>query len=445
MYISLRLLNSFVDVEEFFQKPQELASCLTLSGTEVESFEDLSKKYESLLIGEVVQKKPHPRADRLNLCLVRTTVPSVPSPPLSIVCGADNFQAGDLVVVAPVGAKLQGGVPIKARKIRGETSQGMILSLSELGLPPPAGAEESGILVLPLLPGVLPPKGGGGLFRRHSLSPNKSHPQKETAPLTQEASSEEPGFPARDFVPSMQESSVKERGFSARDFVPRVGQSFAQFVGWDDIIFKLVITPNRGDLLSHFGLARELSALLNKKLKSPQGGGLLSPWLFVPTETSHKEKRFSAKGKALLRRTLPSFLRQKLQTKKGVFLQGARSLSGKKPHPKNQVFRQGVLPPLSVHIACPDQCYRYTGRAVYGVKLAPSPLHLRCRLQALGVKSINNVVDITNYTMLVWGGPLHAFDRDRIGGSSLSIDQARKGETLKTLEGTTLSFHGGSW
>ena len=89
---------------------------------------------------------------------------------------------------------------------------------------------------------------------------------------------------------------------------------------------------------------------------------------------------------------------------------------------------------LSVSISAPDLCQRYMARVVKNVKIAPSPLWLRMRLRASGVRPINNIVDITNYVMLEYGQPMHAFDYSCLNGSAIEVRRARNGETFKSLD-----------
>ena len=89
---------------------------------------------------------------------------------------------------------------------------------------------------------------------------------------------------------------------------------------------------------------------------------------------------------------------------------------------------------LSVRIDAPDLCYRYAARVVKNVKIAPSPLWLRMRLRASGVRPINNIVDITNYVMLEYGQPMHAFDYAQLDGSGIVVRRAADGEAFKSLD-----------
>ena len=89
---------------------------------------------------------------------------------------------------------------------------------------------------------------------------------------------------------------------------------------------------------------------------------------------------------------------------------------------------------LKVGISAPDLCYRYTARVVKNVKIAPSPLWMRMRLRASGVRPINNIVDITNYVMLEYGQPMHAFDYTMLDGAEIDVRRAKKGEAFKALD-----------
>ncbi|MCW2971172.1 MAG: phenylalanine--tRNA ligase subunit beta [Solirubrobacterales bacterium] len=102
----------------------------------------------------------------------------------------------------------------------------------------------------------------------------------------------------------------------------------------------------------------------------------------------------------------------------------------------------GPVAGLEVTVECPDLCPRFTARLFENVTIAPSPLWLKARLSAAGQRPINNVVDITNYVMLLTGQPLHAFDADRVAGGHLTVRRARDGEQVLTLDGQTRTLDG---
>jgi len=140
-------------------------------------------------------------------------------------------------------------------------------------------------------------------------------------------------------------------------------------------VLELEITPNRPDCLSVYGVARELHAATGAALSE-------APWSDDP-------------GSA------------------------------------------GALSGAEVSVQCPDLCPRFTARVFENVTIAPSPLWLKARLTAAGQRTINNVVDITNYAMLLSGQPLHAFDLDRVAGAQLTVRRAHDGEQVQTLDGQT--------
>lgn len=161
-----------------------------------------------------------------------------------------------------------------------------------------------------------------------------------------------------------------------------VGKPFAEFMGLNDTLLELEITPNRPDLLSHWGMARELAAVAG--IAPPD------PLRLLPADCE---------------RTL------------------------REPGPSNKTF------PIRVEDAV--RCPRYTARVIRGVKVGPSPDWLRRRLETLGHRSISNVVDITNYLLLEMGQPLHAFDLDLLRGPEIVVRTAREGEKILRLDDVT--------
>lgn len=142
----------------------------------------------------------------------------------------------------------------------------------------------------------------------------------------------------------------------------------------DDDVLDVKVLPNRPDAFSHRGIARELSAILSVPLKADP-------------------------------------LRE-----------------GKRLDPRTSV--------ATVTIADPERCSRYVGAVMRNVKIGPSPEWLVKRLEAVGERSINNVVDVTNYVMLMLGQPLHAFDLAKITGAQVGVRAAREGEVITILGGT---------
>ncbi|BAY13454.1 phenylalanine--tRNA ligase subunit beta [Calothrix sp. NIES-2098] len=159
-----------------------------------------------------------------------------------------------------------------------------------------------------------------------------------------------------------------------------LGSDVRPLLGLDDVILDVTATANRADALSMVGIAREVAALTGGKLSIPE-----------PGEVSVSQGRGN----------------------------------------------------LALSISETQACPAYIGTVIEQVKIAASPGWLQQRLQAAGVRPINNVVDITNYVLLEWGQPLHAFDRDRLksvagnGNLTIGVRFANAGETLKTLDGQT--------
>ena len=181
--------------------------------------------------------------------------------------------------------------------------------------------------------------------------------------------------------------SLKELGLTLHDYPYAIedglwimqedgvkpGDDIAAVIGMDDHVVEFEITPNRPDCLSVIGLAREAAVTFDKPLR-----------LHMPD--------------------VPG--------------------SGEDIHDH-----------VSIRIDDPALCLRYTARMVRNVKIAPSPAWMRERLRNSGVRPINNIVDITNYVMLEYGQPMHAFDFSCIGGKQIIVRTAREGETIQTLDG----------
>ncbi len=154
----------------------------------------------------------------------------------------------------------------------------------------------------------------------------------------------------------------------------RVGLNVEMFAATgDDFVFDVEVTTNRPDCLSHYGVAREVATLYGKPLRR--------------REISVKESGAPASKE------------------------------------------------ISIEIADPDLCARYCGRVIHGVGVKPSPAWLARRLEAVGVRPINNVADVTNYVLMELGHPLHAFDLARLRQKKIIVRRARGGERLKTLDG----------
>ena len=156
-------------------------------------------------------------------------------------------------------------------------------------------------------------------------------------------------------------------------FAPMIGKDIREALMLSDSVVEFEITSNRPDCLSVIGLARETAVSFDRELK------LHTPVVKAEGEGDVKDY-------------------------------------------------------LSVEISAPDLCYRYAARVVKNVKVEPSPLWLRMRLRASGVRPINNIVDITNYVMLEYGQPMHAFDYACLGGSAINVRRAADGEKFVSLD-----------
>lgn len=287
----------------------KMAQILTSVGLEVESltpYESIKGGLKGVVVGEVLSCEKHPNADKLKL----TTVNIGAEKNLQIVCGAANVAAGQKVLVATIGATIYpiDGEPLtmKAAKIRGELSEGMICAEDELGL----GNSHDGILVLP--------------------------------------DNVEIGTPAASY-----------------------------FDIYTDYIFEIGLTPNRMDAMSHFGVARDICAYL-----------------------SHHYKR----------EVLPV----------------SPYKNGFKPDDTKSTFK--------VELENQEACQRYAGIVLDDVKVAPSPAWLKNALEAIGVRSINNVVDITNYILHESGQPLHAFDANCIEAKTIKVKNLPNGTVFISLD-----------
>lgn len=157
----------------------------------------------------------------------------------------------------------------------------------------------------------------------------------------------------------------------------QIGASLEELVPLEDTILDLEITPNRPDCLSHIGIARELSAVLN--LKKPE----------------------------------PSFLKS---------------------------IKYDDLKLYPVEIESPSDCPRYIGKKIEGISIMPSPLTVQVRLIRCGIRPISNLVDITNYILLETGQPLHVFDADKLEGGKIIVRRAKQGEKILALDGKTYSL-----
>ena len=290
MKVSLEWLKEWCDWEG---TPAQLADRFTRSGTELISIRSTGSQVPGVVTAKILDKKPHPNADRLTLCQVDDG-----TGPRQVVCGAKNHNAGDVVPLAKPGTTFPDGLTIKSAKLRGESSEGMLCSAKELGL----AEDAEGLLLLP----------------------------KDT-PL---------GVPLEKLYPG-------------------------------ETVLEFEVTPNRADLASMEGMAREFVAL-------------------------------GAKAK----------------DRKAI-----------------QAPAVGPLTGWKVEVAEAKDCPGYSLTAITVKAGVDSPDWMKKRLSASGMRSLGLVVDITNYVLLEIGQPVHAFDVAKVQGTTLHVRRAKAGEKFAGLDG----------
>ena len=303
MNLSRNWLSDFVDVSDISSK--DYCDRMTDTGSKVECFEELGANIENVVVAKILKITPHENSDHLQICQV-----DIGSEVVQIVTGAQNVFEGAIVPAAIPVAKLPGDVVIKAGKLRGVESNGMLCSIGELELTEHdmPGKEPNGILILD------------------------------------------------------------------DEYADKLGMDIRDALLLKDTVVEFEITSNRPDCLSVIGLARESAVSFGREFK-------------LPTPT----------------------------------VKGTNDGDNVNNH-------------ISVKIDAPDLCQRYMARVVKNVKIAPSPLWLRMRLRASGVRPINNIVDITNYVMLEYGQPMHAFDYACLDDSSIIVRRAADGEEFMSLD-----------
>ncbi len=293
MKFSISWLQEYVDTGDL--TPEALAEHLTMLGLEVDSVDPLFPELKNLVTAKVIKVESHPNADKLHLCEVDTG-----EEVLTIVCGAPNVREGLITAFAPVGTIMPDGTKIKASKVRGIKSFGMLCSERELGL----SESHEGIMDLP--------------------------------------------------------ADIKH------------GQPLLTALGMDDLVVEVDLTPNRPDCASVIGIAREVSGVTRNPLTRP-------------VENAHLEH-------------------------------------------SAEYFR--------VDVENNELCPRYSAKLIKNVTIQQSPWWLRKRLLSVGLRPINNVVDITNFVMMEYGQPLHAFDYDKLAGQQIMVRNPRNNEkSFTTLDG----------
>ena len=405
MILSRNWLNEFVDLKDITDK--EFNDEMTLSGSKVETIERPDENLKNVVVGKILEMKRHENSDHMWVCQIDVGQ----AEPVQIVTGAWNVHVGDYVPAALHGAHLPGGVKIEKGKLRGVESDGMLCSLKELGMTaehdfPYAVITPAAILNdyhpidkdKPSIPADIKPGDkvygpvvaarvlecaplGDGTFHTCLDLGNAT-----AVPDTRCSNLHEGDLVAyntkSDTICTLEDLHAEQKEFphciadgifvlQEEDAEP--GLNMAHILGFDDSIVEFEITPNRPDCLSVIGLAREASATFKRPLK-----------LHTP-----------------------------------------------EPHGCGGSIAEIV----DIDIEDGDLCPRYTARMVKNVKIAPSPRWMRERLRNSGVRPINNIVDITNYVMLEYGQPMHAFDFSCVEGGHIIVRTAREGETIQTLDG----------
>jgi phenylalanyl-tRNA synthetase beta chain len=304
MYVLHSWLTEYVP--ELHADPFALGDLMSSIGLCCDEVQLLGEGLDGIVVARVLELSPHPDADRIQL----VQVDAGDGEPLQICCGAFNMSVGDLVPLATLGTTMPNGMEIARRKLRGQWSNGMLCSATELEL----GEDHSGIMILP-------------------------------ADLT-------PGVP------------------------------FAEAMGIrSDARYDLDLTPNRPDALSIIGVARDVAAKL--------GLGFEPPEPLVPTAGEDTSAR------------------------------------------------------VSVELVDTQLCGRFTAHVLTGVVVGSSPSDISRRLTLMGMRPVNSIVDISNYVMLEYGQPSHAFDLAKVAGGTLRVRRAKTGEVLETLDGVVRELEDG--
>ena len=407
MNLSRAWLNEFVSgvsVDEI--NDRDFSEVMTLSGSKVELVTEPGAEICNVVVGRIVSMERHPDSDHMFI----TQIDAGQSETVQIVTGAWNVHPGDLVPVALHKSTLPGGKHIEKGKLRGVLSCGMLCSLSELGLDerdfPYAVITAAALLndyhpIDPAKPSVPADVQPGYQIYGPVIAARVLGCQtvaygrfgvtldtgKEEIHIETDCQNLHEGDMVAFNVKSSSICKVNDLHAQQQEFphcipdgifvlnedcVP--GDDIKTVTGLDDHVVEFEITPNRPDCLSVIGLAREAAAAFDKELR-----------LHEPV----------VKGGA-----------------------------------------DGDLAKLlDVETPDADLVPRYTARMVRNVKIAPSPKWMRQRLRSMGVRPINNIVDITNYVMMEYGQPMHAFDYRYVKGGKIIVRRAVEGEQLTTLDG----------
>lgn len=313
MLVSWKWLNDYIEVDENIT---DYCNGMIMSGSNLETCRKFGDGIEGVVIGKIKNIEKHPNADKLVIC--RIDVGKEDN--VQIVTGAKNVFEGAIVPVALDGSRIPGplhgqpksedGVEIRSGQLRGELSNGMLCSATELGFDDKVApmASRDGIWILPF------------------------------------------------------------------EFESKLGMDLSMALDLSDYTIDFEITPNRPDCLSMIGMARETGATFGNEVKVP--------------ETKLNSEDESQRAEDIIQVEVRS-----------------------------------------------DSCLRYTARVIKDIKMGESPWWLQQRLMAAGMRPINIIVDITNFVMLEYGQPLHAFDIRSIAKRKIIVESAEQGEVFRTLDG----------
>lgn len=310
MLVPIKWLKEYTDVNT---ELNEFCERMIMSGSNIETVEQIGEGVEGVVVGKIVKIEPHPNADRLLVAQIDVGVDA----PIQICTAALNIFVGAFVPVVLDGGRIpspihgkeyeESGSMIRAGQLRGVDSNGMMCNCVELGFSDK----------------VVPLKHKEGIWILEG------------------------------------------------EYVP--GTDIIEALDINTAVIDFEITPNRPDCLSMIGIAREASATFGTELRYP-----LTACKSPASEKSADYIKIEIRNEAL--------------------------------------------------------CKRYVGRVVKDVKIEPSPWWLQKRLMLAGMRPINNIVDITNYVMLEYGQPIHAFDIRTIRGGKIIVDAAKQGEVFTTLD-----------
>ena len=408
MNLSRKWLTEFVDLPLSSCDDRSFAEAMTVSGSKVEVTEDLSSRMKNVVAARVLSMEKHPDSDHMWVLQLDAGREA----PVQIVTGAWNVHEGDLVPAALDGALLPDGSEIRAGSLRGVRSEGMLCSLKELNLTthdyPYAEIRAAAVLgdyhpldkARPSIPADI--AAGDKIFgsvvaaevTRVRPAGNEdgwelvldlgAESVKATTPCSNLHLCDLVALDTRtNHVCGLSDLHAEQKEFPhcipdgifilREDAKP--GDDIAALTGYDDHVVEFEITPNRPDCLCMIGLAREAAVTFHKPLR------LHTP--VVKAEAGgdiHDLARVTVEDETL--------------------------------------------------------CRRYTARMVRNVRIGPSPAWMRERIRNAGMRPINNLVDITNYVMMEYGQPMHAFDFSCVKGGEIRVRCARPGETIRTLDGT---------